>query len=205
MRTMWRIRADMRNQGYDLPDWVGKTLYWCYYTLDRRLVHAVSGIVKWLAHEILLSPSFSWWFVPSPLPLPKNTKLSHPSLSLHAMIRSQPGSRSMGWGWEVMILTGREDSRNCVDLRNRGKSDWDQKMGKIQCVFRIMRWCLSTPGPALQSLRIMWWCLSTPVCIAIPSYIEMMSFYSGVCIAIPMQACTEWTHSDVWSQLATTP
>jgi len=33
----------------------------------------------------------------------------------------------------------------------------------------------------------------------------MMSFYSGVYIAILMQACTEWTHSDVWSQLAPTP
>ena len=27
LRTMWRIRADMRNQGYNLPDWVGKTSY----------------------------------------------------------------------------------------------------------------------------------------------------------------------------------
>jgi len=25
----------MRNQGYDLPDWVGKTSYRCYYTPDR--------------------------------------------------------------------------------------------------------------------------------------------------------------------------
>ena len=29
------------------------------------LVPAVSGMVNWLAHEILLSPSFSWWFPPS--------------------------------------------------------------------------------------------------------------------------------------------
>jgi len=44
-----------------------------------------------------LSPSFSWWFPPSPLilsrlcstlPSPKNTKLSHPSLSHHAIIMS---------------------------------------------------------------------------------------------------------------------
>ena len=35
MRPMWRIPADMRNQGYDLPDWVGKTLYRCNYTTDR--------------------------------------------------------------------------------------------------------------------------------------------------------------------------
>jgi len=40
------------------------------------------------------------------------------------------------------------------------------------------------------------------VCI---SYNAMMSFYSGVCIAIPMQAWTQRTHSDVWSQMATTP
>jgi hypothetical protein len=25
----------MRNQGYDLPDWVGKTSYRCYYPPDR--------------------------------------------------------------------------------------------------------------------------------------------------------------------------
>jgi len=34
MRMMWRIRADMRYPGYDLPDRVGKTLYRCDYTLD---------------------------------------------------------------------------------------------------------------------------------------------------------------------------
>jgi len=34
MTMIWRIRADMRNQGYDLPDGVGKTSYWCYYTPD---------------------------------------------------------------------------------------------------------------------------------------------------------------------------
>ena len=35
MKTMWRIQADMRNQGYDLPDWVGKITYQCNYTPDR--------------------------------------------------------------------------------------------------------------------------------------------------------------------------
>jgi hypothetical protein len=37
MRIMCRIQADMTNQGYTLPDWIGKTMYWCYYTLDRNL------------------------------------------------------------------------------------------------------------------------------------------------------------------------
>jgi len=31
------------------------------------LVPAVSGMLNWLAHKILLSPSSSWWFPPSPL------------------------------------------------------------------------------------------------------------------------------------------
>jgi len=31
------------------------------------LVPAVSGTVNWLAHKILLSPSFSSWFPPYPL------------------------------------------------------------------------------------------------------------------------------------------
>jgi len=35
MRTMWRIRVDMRNQGYDWPDLVGKTSCRCYDTPDR--------------------------------------------------------------------------------------------------------------------------------------------------------------------------
>jgi len=31
------------------------------------LLPAESRMVNWLAHEILSSPSFSWWFPPSPL------------------------------------------------------------------------------------------------------------------------------------------
>ena len=36
MRTIWRIRADMRCQGYDLPDWVWKTSHRCFYPPDRE-------------------------------------------------------------------------------------------------------------------------------------------------------------------------
>ena len=35
MRMMCRICADMKNQGYDLPAWVGKTLYRCDYMPDQ--------------------------------------------------------------------------------------------------------------------------------------------------------------------------
>jgi len=37
MRMMLRRGADMRNLRYDLPDWVGKTSYGCYYTPDLDL------------------------------------------------------------------------------------------------------------------------------------------------------------------------
>jgi len=36
--------------------------------------------------------------------------------------------------WEHMILPGREDPRNCVDL---GQSEWDQKLRKIECEFSL--------------------------------------------------------------------
>ena len=38
-----------------------------YLPAGLGVVPAVSGMVNWVPHEILLSPSFSWWFPPSPL------------------------------------------------------------------------------------------------------------------------------------------
>jgi len=38
IRMIWRIRAELRNQGYDLPDWGKKTLCWCYYPPDRNSI-----------------------------------------------------------------------------------------------------------------------------------------------------------------------
>jgi len=35
MRTMGRIQANMRNQGYNLANWVGKTSDWCNNMPDR--------------------------------------------------------------------------------------------------------------------------------------------------------------------------
>ena len=35
MGAIWRIRADMRNQGNDMPDWVGKTSYRCEFAPDQ--------------------------------------------------------------------------------------------------------------------------------------------------------------------------
>jgi len=51
--------------------------------------------------------------------------------------------RSVGIGWEDMILPDVQDQRNCVDSRNLRPSNWDQKLGKIDCVLSLydkMRW-----------------------------------------------------------------
>ena len=48
-------------------------------------------------------------------------------------VPSTLSSRSAG-RWDDMILHGREDPRNCMDL---GKSEWDQKFGKIECEFSL--------------------------------------------------------------------
>jgi len=51
--------------------------------------------------------------------------------------------RSIGRNWEDMILPSREDQRNCMDPQNLGQSEWDQKLGNMECVFSLydkMRW-----------------------------------------------------------------
>jgi len=47
-------------------------------------------------------------------------------------IPSTLSSRNVG-RWEDMILPGHEDPCNYVDPRNLGQSEWDQKLGKIEC------------------------------------------------------------------------
>jgi len=97
MRTMWRIQANMRNKGYDLPDWVRKTSYWCDYmpnhdsylpywgwSIDSHMKVSQVPVCHDDLPHLLTSLSFS----SSTLPSPKNTKLRHTSLSLHVMIKS---------------------------------------------------------------------------------------------------------------------
>jgi len=51
-------------------------------------------------------------------------------------VPSTLSSRSVG-RWEDMILPGHEDPRKCADPRNLGQSEWDKKLGKIQCEFSL--------------------------------------------------------------------
>jgi len=45
--------------------WLGiEDLVSVWLPAGSGLVPAVSGMINWLAHESLLSPSFLWWFPP---------------------------------------------------------------------------------------------------------------------------------------------
>jgi len=79
------------------------------------LVRALSGMVNWLTHEILLSPSLSWWlslsslislFLCWTLPSSNNMKLSHPTLSLHAMLMR------LHWVQHTPIIASSKDRRS---------------------------------------------------------------------------------------------
>jgi len=72
-----------------------------------------------------------------------NTPPHSRDIQMEIMRKSSSGWKSIGIGWEDMILPGVEGPRNCVDPWNLGQSDWDQKLGKIECVFSLydmMRW-----------------------------------------------------------------
>jgi len=111
MVELWTRKREMGNEddndmqdtsGYDKSGvrlaWVGlEDLVLVLLPAGSRLVPAVSGKVNWLAHEIVQVPVshddfphllWSLSFLCTTLPSPKNTKLSHPSLSLHAIIMS---------------------------------------------------------------------------------------------------------------------
>jgi len=59
------------------------------------------------------------------------------SIETKFMRKSGSGSRSVGIRWVEMILPGIEDPRNYLHPRNLGQSEWDSKLGKIECVFSL--------------------------------------------------------------------
>jgi len=72
-RDGFDVENDVENtSGYEKPGVRPARLGWeelvsVYLHTRSGLVPSVSGKVNWLAHKILLSRTFSWWFRPSPL------------------------------------------------------------------------------------------------------------------------------------------
>jgi len=89
----------MRNHGYDMSDWISMTSYRCNYMPDQNSylpyrgwsIYSHTKFTKVpVSHDDLPCTLSSLSFLSSILPSPKNTKLSHCSLSLHTMINSYP-------------------------------------------------------------------------------------------------------------------
>jgi hypothetical protein len=97
MKSRWRISADMSFHGLYLPGWIGKTLFQCNYMQDQvshlpyprwyidlhTQFHLLSISHGDFPHIISARSFFS-----STLTLPENMKLSHCSVSLHAIIKN---------------------------------------------------------------------------------------------------------------------
>jgi len=103
----WEMRDENENDMEDMSGYEKSAVQLAWLGLEdlvsvllpagSGLVPAVLGMVNWLAHEILQVPVshddfphllWSLSFLCSTVPAPKNTKLIHSSLSLHAIIMS---------------------------------------------------------------------------------------------------------------------
>jgi len=84
MRMIWRIRAAMRHQEYDLPDRVSKTSYRCYYPPDRDSYQPCWGL------STDLHPTFSKsQFLMMISPISSDLSLSHAQLYHHLRTRDE--------------------------------------------------------------------------------------------------------------------
>jgi hypothetical protein len=97
VRMVCRIREAMRHQEFDFPDWVEETLCRRYYLADRDSYMSYRGWSNdWhtilsqvpVSHDDFPPPLRSLPVLCSTLSSPRITKLSHPSLSLPAIIMS---------------------------------------------------------------------------------------------------------------------
>jgi len=89
------------------------------------------------------------------------TRQSSHGIGRECMKMNSSGSRRVGSGSEDMkCYLAMMNSKNCLVLWHFSKCGWDQELGKIDCIFRIMRWCLCIPGspkyifPLAQSVSV---------------------------------------------------
>jgi len=148
VRAEWlRQSGRARSEPSETPRWritprqasiLGVALHIALRSLFRRffslcqspIVHTHSGVVANCDH----TSEWVHWV---------HTSIGIAAVEISPHVLSALSSRSIGRRWEDMILPGREDPRNCLDPQNLGKSEWDQKLGKIECVFSLydkMRW-----------------------------------------------------------------
>jgi len=158
-------------------------VHWTSIVCCVHLSSPIAGCARWLSSGVLATSSSGmlWWNGGARRQRAYHQHSAAPLADFQMEFMRKTGSRSRGIGrmWADMILTGREDPHNCMDQQTLGKSEWDQKMGKLESVIRCMiKWyrMLSTPGSPKYILPV------TPVISDIP-----LSLYphlkSGLCQA----------------------
>jgi len=83
---------------------------------------------------------------------------------------------------------------NCVDLWKLGHSSRHQGLGKIECVFGIMRWCLSTPGSSKYILPVAESIAVIPVSPYV--YILIFRWYMPYCVIANLVTVTKMNMID---------
>jgi hypothetical protein len=113
--------------------------------------------------------------------------------------QSGSSSRSVGRGWNGMIVPGREDPRSV------GQSEWAQKMGQMYCVIRwIMRWNDMGWYEMRYKMRCNIWTPGSPEyippCQSVNPYL-LWSLYAPVTQSVSIISLSPYTrHSSVLCQ-----
>jgi len=137
------------------PNSLGHGLELYHQTRSIRILKCISNLARSSSQSVLLSSLahgvVTLW----------SYKADSPSSTLHQtwngiqkefMRQSGSISRRIWWWFENMKgYPALINHTNCVDLRKLSKSASEQDLGKIECVFHIMRWCLSTPRSTPRS------------------------------------------------------
>jgi len=79
---------------------------------------------------------------------------------------SSCGHRSRGKGRDDMIgYSAARNHRNCVICQYRGKCDWDQELGQIECVLCCMVWWCQSPQKSFKYILDSVWSISV-ICVS---------------------------------------
>jgi len=175
------LPVHLQTQSITASDYISKqiTASKCFSKLARLSPLNVS--LSSLDHGVV-----KWWSLLAASP---SSTLRCTSYGIQREFLRKSGScwRRVGRGWEDMKgYPAMMNHTNCVDpwmlgksawgtthcmgLWMLGNSAWDQELGKIECIFCIVRWCLSTQGSAKYVLPV---AESIAICI----YIEGLRLY----------------------------
>jgi hypothetical protein len=120
-----------------------------HYNIKLARLRTYSAFPSSLDHRVV-----EQWSKKAESPSSTLRRTSH--VILREFVRKTGFSRkNVGRGWEDMTgYPAMMNHTNCFDLWTLSKCACDQELGKTECVFCILRWCLSTPGSSKYILPV---------------------------------------------------